>query len=184
VTWKPVLKVAPLLLAAIAIFHTGFDPGLAADSGVGLTNVSGQAGDCTAPTRLAACATLFDGSGMLFPGGPAVERSLTVTWHGSSHPSAFGLYFDKFTSRDVRSQPGCTTLDPTDKLDLTVTQDGRLLYQGTLSSFHREHGSAPDALPLHGDSGRFTISVAMEQSADNSYMGCVSTTDLVWIASQ
>jgi hypothetical protein len=180
---KPVLKVAPLLLAAIALFHTGFGDGQASDVGVGLTNVSGQAGDCTAPTRLAACARLFDGSGVLFPGGPAVERSVTVTYHGG-HASGFGLYLDQFTSRDGRSQPGCTTADPADKLDLAVSQDGRLLYQGTLSDFHREHGTAPDALPLHGDSGRFTISVAMERSADNTYMGCVSTTDLVWIASQ
>ena len=182
-TLKLALKLAPLLVAGIAVLHTGFGAGLAADSGVGLTNVTGQGGDCTAPTRLAACAPLFDGTGVLFPGGPAVERSVTVTYHGG-HASAFGLYLDQFTSREARSQPGCTTADPADKLDLAITQDGRLLYQGTLSSFHREHGTAPDALPLHGDSGRFTISVAMERSADNSYMGCVSTTDLVWIASQ
>lgn len=181
---KRALKVAPLLLAAIALLHTGAGDGLAADSGLGLTNVSGQAGDCTVPARLTACATLFDGSATIFPGGPAVERSVTVTWHGSTRPSSFGLHLDHFSSRDARSQPGCTAADPAAKLDLAVSQDGVLLYAGTLSGFHREHGAAPDALPLRGDSGRFTISVAMDRSADNSYMGCVSTTDLVWIASQ
>jgi hypothetical protein len=178
-----VLKAAPLVLVTIALLHAGIGDGLAAESGIGLTNLSGQAGDCKTPTRMAACAPLFDGSGLFYPGGPAVERSVTVTWHGG-HPSAFGLYVDKFSSHDARSQPGCTTADPADKLNLLVAQDGNLLYQGTLSSFHREHGTAPDALHLHGHSGRFTISVAMDLSADNAYMGCVSTTDLVWVAAQ
>jgi hypothetical protein len=178
-----VLKAAPLVLATIALLHAGIGDGLAADSGVGLTNVTGRAGDCTTPTRMAACAPLFDGSGLFFPGGPAVQRSVTVTWHGG-HPSTFGLYLDNFTRHDARSQPGCTAADPTDKLNLVVAQDGSVLYQGTLSSFQREHGTAPDALRLRGSSGRFTISVAMDLSANNAYMGCVSTTDLVWIASQ
>jgi hypothetical protein len=181
---KLALKAAPLLLAAIALLHAGFGDGLAADAGMGLSNVSGQADDCPMPARMAACATLFGGSATIFPGGPAVERSATVTWHGGSHPSSFGLYLDRFSGRDARSQPGCTAADPADKLDLAVSQDGVLLYQGTLSSFNRDHGTAPDALKLRGDSGRFTISVALERSADNSYMGCVSAADLVWIASQ
>ena len=180
---KWVVRAAPLLLAVIALLHTGIGDGLAAEGGVGLTNVSGRAGDCTIPTRLAACAPLFDGAETLFPGGPAVERSVTVTWHGG-RASEFALYVDHFTSHDARSQPRCAAEDPAGKLDLRVDQDGVLLYQGTLGDFQRAHGTASDGLRLRGDSGRFTIAVALDRSADNAYMGCVSSADLVWIASQ
>jgi hypothetical protein len=172
------LKAAPFALALVALLHGAVTDGLANEGGIGLTNVSGRPGDCVAPTRLAACATLFDGSTALFPGGPAIERSTTVTWHGNGHPaSAFGLYVDNVGTR-------CAAADPAEKLDLTITQDGRLLYQGTLRQLTASHGAASDALPVHGDRGRFRIAVALDPSADNRYMGCVSTADLVWIASQ
>lgn len=172
------LKAAPLALAASALLHGGFNDGLASEGGLGLTDVAGQPGDCATPTRLAACAPLFDGAEILFPGGPAVTRSVTVTWHGNGRPaSAFGLYGDHLVTH-------CAGVNPAAKLDLTVSQDGVLLYSGTLAGFAAEHGSAPDALPARGDSGRFTIAVALDGSADNRYMGCSSTADLVWIASQ
>lgn len=178
------VKVAPFALAAFALLH-GFGDGLASEGGIGLTNVAGRAGDCVAPTRQAACATLFDGSGILFPGGPAVERSLTVTWHGNGHAaSALGLYVANFTSHDPRSQPGCTAADPADRLDLSVSQDGTLLYTGSLSDLARDHGSATDTLLARGDSGLFKIAVSLDRAAGNGYMGCVSTADLVWTASQ
>lgn len=178
------VKAAPLALAVVALLHGAFADGLASEGGVGLTDVSGQPGDCTAPTRQAACATLFDGRQLLYPGGPAVERSLSVTWHGSRPAGRLGLYVNNFSSRSLRSQAGCTATDPASMLDLRVTQDGRPLYDGTLSDFAQNHGSAPDALPGRGESGRFTIAVALDEAADNGYMGCVSTADLVWIASQ
>ena len=180
---KWALRAGPLGLAIIALLHSGFGDGVAAEAGLGLTNVSGRAGDCTAPTRLAACAPLFDGTESLLPGGPPIARSVTVTWQGA-RPSVFGLYVDRFLSRDPRSQPICTAADPAGKLILRVDQDGTPLYQGTLSDFQRDHGSASDALHLLGDSGRFTISIALDRSADNAYMGCVASADLVWIASQ
>ena len=121
---------------------------------------------------------MFDGRQPLYPGGPAVERSVTVTWHGNGHPaSAFGLYANHLTS-------SCPTANPADKLDLTISQDADQLYAGTLADFGVRHGTAADALPAHGGSGLFTIAVALDSSADNRYMGCSSTTDLVWIASQ
>ena len=179
------IKTAPFALAAVALLHGSLGDGLASEGGIGLTNVSGRAGDCVSPTRQAACATLFDGSAGLFPGGPAIERSLTVTWHGNGHAaSAFGLFVDNFTSHDARSQAGCTAADPAARLDLSVSQDGTVLYAGTLSEFARDHGSAPHALPAQRDSGRFSIAVSLDRAADNSYMGCVSTADLVWTASQ
>jgi hypothetical protein len=178
------LVAAALALGAVALLHGSFNDGLASEGGIGLTNVSGRAGDCVTPTRQAACATLFDGSASLFPGGPAIERSLTVTWHGNGHAaSAFGLYVGNFTSHNGRSA-ACAAADPAARLDLSVSQDGTLLYTGTLSEFARDHGSAPNALLAHGDSGRFSIAVSLDRAADNTYMGCVSTADLVWTASQ
>jgi hypothetical protein len=185
VKWAHLLKAAPLAVAALALLHGSFPDGLASEGGIGLSNVSGQPGDCVAPTRQAACATLFDGSARLFPGGPAIERSVTVTWHGNGHAaSAFNLYLGNFASHDARSQPGCTAPDPAARLDLSVSQDGTLLYEGTLAGFARDHGSALTALPVNGDGGRFSIAVALDRAADNSYMGCVSTADLVWTATQ
>ena len=179
------VKAAPLALAAVALWHGAFPAGLASDGGVGLTNVAGQTGDCAAPVRNAACATLFDGSDILFPGGPAAQRTVTVTWHGGGRPASFlGLFVGNFSSRSASSRPGCTAPDPASRLDLSISQDSRPLYLGTLSAFARDHGSAPSALPAAGDSGRFTIAVALDANADNSYMGCVSSADLVWTASQ
>jgi len=179
------VKAAPLVLAVVALVHGAFPDGLASEGAVGLTNVSGQAGDCVAPVRHGACATLFDGSEVLFPGGPAAVRSVTVTWHGGGRPaSVLGLFVDNFSSHNARSQPACTAPDPASRLDLSISQDGRLLYLGTLAGFASEHGTAPGALQAQGDSGRFTIAVALDRMADNSYMGCVSTGDLVWTASQ
>ncbi len=172
-----VVKAAPLALAVVALLHGAFPDGLASEGGVGLTDVSGGPGDCAAPVRQAACATLFDGSEVLFPGGPAVERSLTVAWHGGGPAASLGLYANRLSTR-------CAAVNPAEKLDLTVRQDGSLLYQGTLAGFAQEHGDAPNALVAHGDSGRFTIAVALDRLADNRYMGCSSTADLVWIASQ
>jgi len=181
---RPAIQAVPLALAAIALLHGAFADGLASEGGVGLTDVSGQPGDCTAPSRQAACATLFDGRQLLFPGGPAAERSVAVAWNGSRPAAALGLYVDNFSSRNSRSQAGCTAPDPASRLDLTVTQDGRAIYEGTLSDFAQNHGSATTALRARGESGRFTIAVSLDSAADNSYMGCVSTADLVWIASQ
>lgn len=179
------VKAAPLALAAAALWHGAFPGGLASEGGVGLTNIAGQAGDCTAPVRNAACATLFDGRDILFPGGPAAQRAVTVTWHGGGRPASFlGLFVNNFSSRNARSQPACTAPDPASRLDLSIKEDSRLLYQGTLAAFARDHGSAPSALQAAGDSGRFTIAVGLDEIADNSYMGCVSTADLVWTASQ
>jgi hypothetical protein len=177
------LQAVPLALAAAALLHGFFPDGLASEGGVGLSNVSGRAGDCVAPTRHAACAPLFDGSELLFPGGAPVAREVDVTWHGG-HATSLGLYVDNFSSRDARSQPACTAADPADRLDLAVSQDGTLLYEGTLARFARDHGTAAGALDAHGDSGRFRIAVALDRAAGNSYMGCVSTAGLVWIASQ
>ena len=71
-----------------------------------------------------------------------------------------------------------------------------LACQGTLSDFAALHSDPSTLLHLAdiqagagqvdrmagGDSSLFTLVVGLNISADNEYMGCVSTADITWFA--
>jgi hypothetical protein len=189
------LKIVAPAAVAVALLAAGVQGAFASD-GIGLTNVAGAAGDCTSPVTNSACATLFTGGEPMWPGKQPEKATVTIAYHGHSQSQAFGLYLSKFESRSVKSGPYCTAPDPADKLNLTIRQGTEIVYQGTLSSFARDHHDTLTLLPLrgghdgsgevgrwaNGDTSTFTISVGLDVSADNPYMTCVSTTDLAWLA--
>jgi hypothetical protein len=180
----------PLIAAAGLLAHSS--AGLAAGP-IGLTDVTGKVGDCTAPVSNGVCAPLFDGHQLLWPGEAPQTATVAIGYHGQA-PAALALYVSDFTARAAGSGPSCTASDPAAKLDLRIVQAGSLIYSGTLSDLAGAHHDAPTALPLQspagsggsswhpGDSSTFTFSVGLDASADNAYMGCVTTAGLTWVA--
>ena len=176
----PLAVVAALLANSV---------GALAGNSVGLTNVAGTTGDCAAPARDAACATLFDGTSPLYPGGPAQVRQVRIAYSGGRPVAALGLYTAHFVNRAPQSQPYCQAADPASMLDVSVAEGLNTLYSGTLDGLAQSHGSAPAMLRLPGpwtsqDAHTYTIAVSLEPAAGNPYMGCASTADFVWLATQ
>lgn len=183
----PLLKAAAPLAVAIALFVHGSSA--LAGGAPGLTNVAGGAADCVAPARQAVCATLFDGGALLYPGGPAEVRRVRIAYAGDQPAEAVGLYVAGFASRSPKSRPMCQAADPAASFDVTIGEGSTTLFQGTLAELAAGHDAPPSMLALpgrwHGGDGHtYTISVALDRSAGNDLMGCVSTADFVWLAAQ
>jgi hypothetical protein len=178
--------VAGLAAAAIAVnaqaAFAGTAPSLT-ESGPGcITSSAGQV-----------CGDLFAGSAPLAPGGPAAIRQAILTFTGSHASSSAGLFLGGFTSRGAASNPLCTASDPGSKFDFTVAAGGKVLYRGTLTGFAAAHSDPATRLQLPGAAGladrwapgdTVTVELAMtlDQSADNSFMGCTTDAVFTWFA--
>ena len=177
------LKIVVPAVIATALAGHGLTGALAGDD-AGLTNVTGGPGDCSAPTAHATCAPLFDGHQQLYP-GRGESRSVQVAYHGR-RAAEVGLYVDNFTAKAAGSLGFCQAVDPASMLDVEITRSGQPVYSGTLSDLAARHGAAIEMIDLGrwdgGRSASFTFTVTLDQAADNSYMGCTSTADFVWIA--
>lgn len=182
--------LAPAAAAAALLVHGAAAQAHAA-APIGLTNASPDApapARCAAPARDSVCATLFDGASPLTPGGPAQVRQVRITYAGDRPAHTVGFYVAGFQSRSPRSLPVCTAADPADRLDVTISEGGRSLYDGTLAGLAAAHGDAPGLLALPGrwagEGHTYTIAVRLDQAAGNPYLGCASTADFVWFADQ
>lgn len=187
------LKVLVPAAVAIGLLAHSVTGAFASDA-VGMTNVTGAAADCSQPVHDGACATLFKGSEVMWPGKPPEQATVGIKYTGSA-THVFGVYFSKFASRSTLSGAYCTTADPADKMNLVIAQAGRIVYQGTLSQFAAAHHDPSSVLVLNGgrdgagqpgrwasgDASSFQISVGLDRSADNPYMSCVTTADIAWI---
>jgi hypothetical protein len=178
--------VAGLAAAVIAV-----NAQAAFSGGVPTLTQSGAA--CSAVKGGQTCGDLFAGAGVLAPGGPAEVRQAVLTFNGTGPSRAAGLYLEHFASRGAASDPVCTAADPASKFDFTVSANGQVLYQGTLSAFAATHLDPSSRLSLPGRTGqpdRWTpgdtvavdLSVSLDRSADNSYMGCTADTQFTWFA--
>jgi len=175
--------IGAAILAGTA--HAGFvsSPATLTQSGPG----------CSQSASSQVCGNLFAAAGPMAPGGPALSRTVTLTYSGSAASTEAGLYLQGFQSRTAGSAATCTAADPASRLDLTVSEGGQTLYQGTLSDFAAEHSDPAGRLALTGAAGRpdtfnpgdrvnVTLAIGLDRSAGNEYMGCSSTTNFVWIA--
>ena len=175
--------IGAAILAGTA--HAGFvsTPPTLTESGPG----------CTQTASSQVCANLFGAGAPLVPGAPGSSRTVTLSYAGSGPSGAAGLYLQGFQTRTAASALTCTESDPAAKLDLTVSEGGRTLYQGSLSDFAAIHSDPAGRLVLAGATGRddqfnpgdqvaVTVTVALDRGAGNADMGCVSTTDFVWFA--
>jgi hypothetical protein len=175
--------IGAAILAGTA--HAGFvtTPATLTQSGPG----------CTQSASSQVCGNLFAAGAQLVPGGAGTSRTVTLTYSGSAASGAAGLYLQGFQTRTDASAPTCTAPDPAAKLDLTVSEGGRTVYEGTLSDFAAAHSDPATRLALAGAAGRedhfnpgdrvaVTLTIALDRSASNAYMGCDSTTDFVWFA--
>jgi hypothetical protein len=159
----------------------------------GVPTLTQSGSGCTTVAGGQTCGDLFAGAGRLAPGGPAEVRQAVLTFNGSSSSRSAGLYLEHFASRGAGSAPVCTAADPASKFDFTVSAEGQTLYQGTLAGFAATHVDPASRLALPGGSGRLdrwapgdtvavTLSVSLDRSADNSYMGCSTDTQFTWFA--
>lgn len=179
-----------------------------ANGTVSMTNVAGTAiagSNCSTASIAGTCATLFASSNTGFkPGGADVSNSATITYTGSITTSDFRLYAASYTSKAAGSGSFCTAANPGSKVDLQVLVGATVIYPtsgtgyGTLDGFATTYTSSANGLQLKGgtngsgtagvwantNSGAYTINVHLDSTADNTYQGCQSQSDLVWYATQ
>ncbi|HUZ89026.1 MAG TPA: hypothetical protein VMU49_04275 [Candidatus Acidoferrales bacterium] len=140
-------------------------------------------------TEVAGPASLL-GSQLFLPGAPARVASYQLRLDGPVKSRVAGLFVDGFGSADVTRSPRCTAADPAAGFDVAISEGGVQLFAGRLSQLAREHGSAPDVLPLSqgrlvpGQVVTVQVSVELDRAADNRYMGCSLAGDMSWYAAQ
>lgn len=145
---------------------------------------------CAAGATGEVCANLFANGRAMAPGGPAQVREVALTLNGGGNATEVGLYLQGFVSRGPASDRICSAADPASKFDFEVTVAGRMLYTGSLADFAAAHSAPMTQLPIPargsgwapGDTVRVTLAVRLDASADNSYMGCITDTEFVWLA--
>ena len=150
---------------------------------------------CSQSASSQVCGNLFTAAGPMVPGGPALSRTVTLAYSGSAASTEAGLYLQGFQSRTADSAATCSAADPASKLDLTISEGGSTLYQGSLSDFAAAHSDPAGRFALAGATGRpdtfnpgdrvdVSLAIGLDRSAGNEFMGCLSTTDFVWFAEQ
>lgn len=179
-----------------------------ANGTVSMTNVAGTAisgSNCSTASISGTCATLFASSNTGFkPGGSDVSNSVTISYTGSITTSDFRLYTASYSSKAAGSGSFCTAANPGSKVDLQVLVGATIIYPtsgsgyGTLDGFATTYTSSANGLQLKGgtngsgsagvwansNSGAYTINMHLDTTADNTYQGCQSQSDLVWYATQ
>jgi hypothetical protein len=173
---------------------------------VSMTNVAGtvvSGTDCSTPTTNGTCATLFTSAGMQ-PGGSDKSNTATITYTGTVSPTSdFRLYVANYSGKTASSLASCTAASPGTKFDFQISQGATIIYPtsgsgyGTLDGFATTYTNSGTGLQLKGgtngsgsagawatnDNSVFTIKIHLDSTADNTYQGCQSQTDLVWFAS-
>jgi len=178
------------------------------NSTVTMTNVAGtvvSGSNCSTATNNGTCATVFNASTTSFtPGTADKTNTVTITYTGSVTTAAFGLYAANYSSTAGSSSALCTAANPGSKINLQVKQGSTIIFPtsgsgyGTLDAFATTYTGTGTLLHLKGgtdgsgssnvwatnDNSLFTINVNLDTTADNTYQGCQSQTDLAWYASQ
>lgn len=179
-----------------------------ANGTVSMTNVAGtviSGSNCSTASINGTCATLLAASNTGFkPGGADVNNTATITYTGSITTSDFRLYTANYTSKAAGSGSFCTAANPGSKVDFQVVVGGVIIYPtsgsgyGTLDGFATTYTSSATGLQLkggtngsgaagvwaNGNAGTYTLNLHLDTTADNTYQGCQSQTDLVWYATQ
>jgi hypothetical protein len=122
------------------------------------------------------CAPAISTESAIMVPGVLQTKKLKVSYNGSGGRLAIRL--GRYSAKAADSSPLCRAADPADKIDLRIEQDGRLVFDGTLSEFA---GVAGAELSTSRDSV-VTFTYGLDGSAGNAYMGCRSAADLVWEA--
>ena len=140
-------------------------------------------------TQLDQPSSLF-GSQLYLPGGPDQIDTYRLRLGGPVDSTRAGLYVTNFDSRAAGSSPVCTAPDPSAGFDITITEGGDQLYQGTLSALAQAHSSPQSLLPLasghlaRGSVTTVSVALHLDQAAGNDYMGCSVSASLAWYAAQ
>jgi hypothetical protein len=176
------------LAATVAAIATA---ALASTASAGLNPGGGALGQrgaqCSSAGLTQVCSGLFDGEQALYPGGPSQSASLTLDYQGTRPAAHAGLFLRHFVSRATGSDAACTAADPASMLRLTVVRDGSAVFDGSLSALaaHADSaGMASIGRLAAGGTAHLTVTVSMDRAADNSYMGCLSKADFVWLAAE
>lgn len=151
--------------------------------------LTATAAGCSQGAAGSECSRLFDGGQVLYPGSAPITRNVSVSYSGDRSSSEAGLYLTHYATKATRSGSTCTATDPGSMLNLLISENGIVLYQGTLSAFAAAHADPSTLLALHGghlSPGAvltLTMSVSMNRAADNAYMSCATDTNFAWFAS-
>jgi hypothetical protein len=162
-----------------------------------MTNVAGSVvtgSDCGSGTYGGTCATLFNLAN-LKPGATASNNTVTITYTGSIPTTSFGVHAATHVAKDAASGAGCQATTPSDKINLVLKQGASIIFSGTVAGFATAHpvstplslsggtnGNGSAGVWSNTNSSVFTIEIGLDGSAGNTYQGCVSKIDLVWIA--
>jgi len=141
-------------------------------------------------TDLGGNTPIFNSSQQYIPGDTPTVEYAHLRLAGPVSSSAAGLYITNFQSKAPSSLSICTAPNPADKFDVTIDEGSQVLYSGTLSDLASEHNSPQTLLPISGgvlkpgQTATIKLSVGLDVSADNPYMGCSVSASLAWYAAQ
>jgi hypothetical protein len=150
-------------------------------------------GDRSCSKGAAPCHIRFTGSDNLYPGGPPAQSEIELAYLSHSQPASVRLYVSKFDGRSPLSSPLCTALTPAALFEVAVQGQGQRLFAGSLDTLVRLASAptegllvpAPRGHPhwIPGDREPLRISIGLDPSADNSYMGCSVEVAFGWLVS-
>lgn len=172
---------------------------------VAMTNVAGavvSGSNCSSETTSGTCAVIFNATAMK-PGAADRTNTVTITYTGTLTTSDFRMFATGYETKAASSSTLCTATNPASKLNVQVKQGTTIVYptsgsgHGTLDGFATAYASAATGLQLKGgggagtagvwsanDASTFTISVSLDDGADNPYQGCRSLATIAWYAAQ
>jgi hypothetical protein len=139
-------------------------------------------GDTSCIQASTRCDLRFAGNDNLYPGGPPALAAVEVAYRSHSQRAAVQLYVAEFEGRSVLSSPLCTATSPATLFNVAINAERHALYAGSLDALARLASTpggglfvpAPGGHPrwMPGDGQQVTISIGLDRSADNAYMGC------------
>jgi hypothetical protein len=139
------------------------------------------------------CEIRFTGNHDLYPGGLAARSAVELAYVSHNQAANVQLYVSSFDERSLASTPLCTAYRPAALFDVAIESEKRLLYTGSLDALAQLASTPAEGLSvpaprghqrwLPGDREQVLLSIGLNRSADNSYMGCSVQVAFGWLVS-
>jgi len=134
-------------------------------------------------TNSATCSTIneYGGSAALVPGA-SVSTDVTITNTGSVPAKTFTLGAGACTQGNNGLVNGGAT-DLCSKITVNIVSSGKTIYNGTLAAFTTPVDVLNKLVTTSVDAGtsvKFTFTVTLDTSADNTYAGLQASQPLTW----
>jgi hypothetical protein len=123
------------------------------------------------------CGSVIAAGAAVMTPGILQSRELRISYTATG--GRLTLRLARYSARSAGSSPLCKAPDPGDRVNIRIHQDGRLVFDATLSRLAAD----PGVELRTAKSSLVRLTYGLDGSAGNAYMGCRSTADLVWVVS-